>query len=165
MSETTNGQICFGIPFEEGYEFPWDSLDDCTYDGIDDWWTFAVCDYKPPVEIYDNNGNHINGIEPEQEVLDEYYDSLNAFEDANPCPVEVVNYCHADNPMIILAVPSSVMFAIRGNPLAFDPLKLIVTDKERADLIDFCKEYCYPKDSYYNFPEMKPEWYLSSYWG
>ena len=36
MGVSTDGQICFGIAFEECTEFPWDSEE---YDGdIDAWW-------------------------------------------------------------------------------------------------------------------------------
>lgn len=37
MSQSTNGQITYGIPFPEGFQFPWN---DEKYEfSIQEWWT------------------------------------------------------------------------------------------------------------------------------
>jgi len=35
MGQSTDGQICYGVKFEEDFEFPWD---DDPYLDEDDWW-------------------------------------------------------------------------------------------------------------------------------
>src|SRR5437868_783086 len=98
MSVSTDGQIGYGVIFEDGCEFPWGDSDP------EQWWR-NECGFK------------------------------------SSFPVELVNYCSGDYPMYMLAVPSSILSNSRGYPEEFDPIKLVVTDKEKAPLIDFCKKY------------------------
>jgi len=164
MGVSTDGQISFGILFEEGYEFPWDCE---AHDGdVEDWWIYKVCGYKNPIELYDGKGEYINGREPSKEESDLYYDTKRKFFEAHPIPVELVNYCSGDYPMYMVALPNSCMSNSRGDPKEIDLQKLTVTEEDKAKLIEFCEKHCKPsEDSCCEFPEMKPKWYLSSYWG
>lgn len=154
MGVSTDGQICYGVKFEEGYEFPWD----IDHDGdIEEWW-LAVKGFKPSVEVYDSDGEYINGIEPEESVINNYYQEKRDFVKANPRPVEEVNYCSGNCPMYILAIPSSCKSNSRGYPESFKPEELAVTDEEKSGLAAFIEEYELE-------PESEPGWWLSSYYG
>ena len=59
--------------------------------------------------------------------------------------------------MIILATPSSILRAYRGDPTKFNPDNLAVDEKEDRELRSFCEKY--------NLCEDEPSWWLSSYWG
>lgn len=54
MSTSTDGQICFGVVFEEDYEFPWDDENN-----FEKWWQ-TVNGFKPSFEIYDDKGEYLN---------------------------------------------------------------------------------------------------------
>ena len=155
MGTSTNGQISFGIVFEEEFEFPWDK----EFEGdIEQWWLLDVCKYKPPFELFDETGNYINGIEPSKDQVSAYFDSEREFLDAHRCPAELLNYCSADSPMYALVIPSTVVTARRGDPVLLDLKGLVVDDFERQALLDFCARH--------NIECAEvPHWILSSYWG
>lgn len=60
MGTPTNGYISFGIVFSEYAEFPW-NIDD----RIEDWWVEDVCGYEPSFEIFDEDGEFIEGERPD----------------------------------------------------------------------------------------------------
>lgn len=151
MGTSTNGQICYGIAFDEGHQFPW-------RDDIEHWWLFDVLGFRHSFEIYDNSGNYLDGVRPPQAVISQYYGEKFQFAKNNPLPVSPVNYCSIDYPMIILAVPSTLRACGRGTPLEFNPEDLQVSDEERQALLGFCQEHNI------EVPD-KPMWHLSSYWG
>lgn len=157
MGQSTNGQICFGILFEEDYEFPWMTSDDEDWNGIDDWWIYQVHGFKHDIDLYDENGHHIGGKPPSAEDLEKYYGPKRAFEKAHPIPVELVNYCSGDAAMYIMAVPRTVRTARRGYPEIFEPADLVVTEEEKTTLIKFCEQHNI------DMPD-EPKWYLSSLW-
>lgn len=46
MGMSTDGQLCFGICFEDGFEFPWDNEE---FDNsIERWWNANKTDNTPP---------------------------------------------------------------------------------------------------------------------
>ena len=157
MTTSTDGQICFGLMFEEDTEFPWDDTE--RWDDIDDWWLSYVLKWLPPFELYDEDGEYIGGVKPPEEKIEQYHREKIAFElKAPPLPVQLVNYCSAQYPSYILAVPSTCRSASRGYPEAFHPSDLKVNPEEIDALLEFCREYGIEIDS-------EPTWYLSSYWG
>ena len=82
MSTSTDGQICYGIAFEEGFEFPWDADE---YDGdIEEWWTVGILGFRRSFEMFTSQGEWIGGVEWPQEKCDEYYDERRRFEEARP---------------------------------------------------------------------------------
>src|SRR5687768_12176248 len=107
MGTSTNGEISYGIAFDEDFEFPWD--DDDGEGDLENWW-LAVNGYKPPFEVYDENG-YIGGKRPSEEKLSEYFAAQRSFQAAHPLPVELVNVCSGEYPMYILAVKETVLTA------------------------------------------------------
>lgn len=164
MSTTTDGQICYGIMFDEGYKFPWDTEQ---WDGdSNEWWLYEVCRYRNPFELYENGGyRYIGGVKPPNAVIKQYHDAKHNFLAKHPFPVKEVNYCSCEVPMYIIAIERTVIEANRGYPTVFDPVSLVVTEAERENLIEFCLQYLQPINDGDEFPLMEPQWYLSSYWG
>ena len=155
MSTTTNGEVCVGVLLNdeaEEFELPWMAADvDCDEE---EWW-LKVNGYKPPFELFTEDGDYIGGVEPPRAKVREYYAHKTAWMKLNPLPFELVNYRSGDCPMYILAVPGTVQTANRGYPkeLTLDtrirPLRQIV-------LREFCKKYNLPTEF---------KWWLTSYWG
>ena len=133
MGVSTNGQIAFGYSFEEETEFPWG-------DDVEAWWR-KVRGYTPEVELYDADGNYLNGIEPSKEATSAYYAAQRAWDKANPMPVEIELHCSYDYPMCIIAVPGTCYSNRRGFPQEIDPAALVVTAEQRASLDAFCNEF------------------------
>lgn len=155
MGVSTNGEISYGVAFDEGYEFPWDK----DHDGdIDDWWIYGVHGFKHSFELFDSAGNYLNGRKPPEDEISRYFDEKREFAAAHPLPVELVNYCSGDYPMYVLAVPGVGIVARRGYPTEFAPEKLAVTENGRNAFLKFCADHGIelPKE---------PEWLLTSYWG
>ena len=151
MTTSTNGQICYGVLFQEDFEFPWHSEDDNDLEG---WWR-RVNGYKPLFEMFTEEGRWIGGKEWPQEKRTEYYDHLFAWQKSHPVPIVDVNYCSGDYPMYILACPSSFVSASRGFPKMFSPLDLKVVFEEGKALVEFCHHYL-------GIDKPEPHWYLSS---
>lgn len=155
MGVSTNGQICYGVAFDEDYEFPWNK----EHDGdIDAWWLYGVLGFKHSFELFDAAGNYLNGREPSREESSRYFAESREFVASRPLPVELLNYCSGDCPMYALAVPGTVLTARRGYPAEFDPAALTVTDDGREALRKFCIDYGI------ELPQ-EPTWLLTSYWG
>lgn len=149
-----DGQLCYGILFEENYEFPWDSRE---WDGdIDNWWLYKVHRYTNPFELFDEEGNWINGVEPAEEIIDQYYGERRKFrENRPPLPVELVNCRSCDYPIYILAIPDSVRIAHRGYPRKVIPVDFSSLIGGHDLLIRFCHVHNIKvKD--------EPRWWLSS---
>jgi len=157
MGTSTDGQICYGVLIEEGTLLPWDNDE---YDGdIEDWWIYGVLGFKHSFEIYDKDGNFIDGVQPSQEKLDAYYSERRKFEEQNEkLPVELVNCCSGDYPMWIIALPRTIINAKRGYPESFNPAQLKISNKEKELLFAFCKKFKIEMTDV-------PRWWLSSYWG
>lgn len=153
MGVSTNAQICYGIAFDEEFEFPWSECDD-----IEDWWVFNVLGFKHAVEIYTPEGEYIDGVKPAADVINKYYADIRAFRDAHPMPIKLVTHCSGDYPMYILAVPGSRITCSRGDWVELDPAALTVTQEEHNRLVHFCEEFSIVVDN-------TPRWLLTSYWG
>jgi len=159
MGNNAEGRICYGIKLEQDYEFPW-AAD--KHDGdIEDWWIYAVCGYQDPFPLYKEDGNFLDGPRPSEERLNAYYHPKWAFQKSHPVPVSLVNYGGG----YILAVPGSLLSGEWGDPVEFNPAKLVVTADQRQALIDFYQKYCMPTDEYTDVPVLEPKWYLRGYWG
>lgn len=151
MGVSTDGRICFGLLYEEGFDFPWDEDEK----DIEDWWRDQH-DWKPSKEVYDGDGNHLPGITKAD--IEAFYKEQRDWDEAHPLPVEVVNVCSGDCPIYMLAIPSTVKTANRGYPVIID----INTDfqfkeGERQAFLDFIQTHELQT-------EHVPAWYLSSEW-
>lgn len=163
MGQSTDGQICFGVAFPEGFEFPWDT--NAQYDGdIENWWKHLK-GFVPLFEMWDERGNYKDGKEPSKEEKDKYYAHMRKWDKDNPVPIEMINYCSGDCPMYMIAVTSSVKKNNRGYPKAFDPVKLIVMPEEVRVLKEFIEKYVDVESIDDKDFDPVPRWYLSSYWG
>lgn len=153
MGTSTDAQICYGIQFEEDFEFPWG-------DDLEEWWVNNVLGYSPPFEVYDQSGNYIGGNEPPKEIIIEYFSARRQFIDSSPkCQIVEVNYCSADYPMIILAIDTSVIRARRGYPEKIDPSAIEEGSENFSNVLKaFCETHGIETDS-------EPAWFLCSYWG
>ncbi len=159
MGISTNGQINFGILFEEDFPFPWDKEE---FQGdIDEWWIYEICGYKNPFELYDGKGEYLDGKKPSEEKSEEYYNLRSAFAMKHPLPITVVNCCSCDYHIDIIAIPNKGLNCLRGDPTPFNPQDLKVSSGSEQKLVSFCEKYCIG-DDYYNSPELIPKWYLSS---
>lgn len=154
MGVSTDGQICFGVLFEDGYEFPWDADE---FEGFEEDWWRSVNGYIPLHKPYTEDGNYAPGWGQNDPRLDEHYKHKQAWEDEHPLPFELVNYCSGEYPMYILAIPGTVITAYRGVPVEIQPSLTI--DKKALDRFnDLCAKF--------NIEfEQGPCWWLSSYWG
>ncbi len=146
MGTSTDGQLCFGIKLEEEV-LPWgdESLEDIWLDAFD-----------LPESPYNEFGEYKPEYSADDPRADEYYSQRSAILRDNPLPIKEVDYCSADCPIMILAVPSSCLTCYCGYPLQIDPTKLVVTDEEVKALLDFCQRFGLSGE---------PTWWLSSYWG
>jgi len=152
MSVSTDGQLCFGSMFDEGYEFPWD---EDRFGGEIEYWWLEELGWKPPVEVYDEGGRRIDGVEDSD--IAKYYGDRRAILKANPLPVQPVNYCSGECPMYILAVPSTCLSAYRGYPKSLSPGEFTVDDADLESFNIFCRNY--------DLLEGPTTWWLSSYTG
>lgn len=156
MGTSTDGQIGYGVLFEEDYEFPWTDGED---DDERSWW-IVESGWKGEA-IYGEDGNYLPGIAGDgngDPRVEEYDRSRDEWLAEHPIPFETINYCSASCPMIMLAVPGSIITANRGYPREIDPASLTVEPQAVDALLNFCKAHqlAYEGD---------PGWYLSSYWG
>lgn len=149
-----NGNLSYGYVFEEGYEFPWD---DDKYNGdIDDWWE-DVRGFRGTIEYpFDEFGEYKPGINSGSPEVSKYISERQEWFKANPCPVELVNYCSRDYPAYILASKSlsSSYDESERVPDGF------FNDNEDAHtiLLNFFKEYGIVPE-----PGAVAGWWLSSY--
>lgn len=163
MGTSTNGEISFGIMFEEDFEFPWDEeMDDGenshNFEGdIEEWWRlmngFSIADSP-----YDQQGNYKPGVKEGDPRINAYHERQCEWDKAHPLPVQLVNYQSGDCPAYILAVPQSVITARRGCPEVLKIEELNTNEAATTVLVEFCKRFGIEHDQ-------QPKWWLSSYWG
>jgi len=158
MTVSTDGQLCYGVAFEEGFEFPWDDYGD-DYGNIEEWWKDVKGFAPVSVDPYDDKGNYVKGFNSRSPEVRAYHDERKAWEKANPLPVTLVNYCTHDDPSYILAAPDKSYTAKRGYPQAINLVEMQDNiEEDRAKLIQFLEEFEIEYDE-------DPDWLLSGYWG
>lgn len=174
MGVSTDGQLCYGVMFDEDHQFPWDADEDGYLeswwhevhgwiDGDDNpagaWYPYtAAGEYKP--EIAPKNRWDRPTDPRHREWLDKKEEWIKA--NVPPLPICEVNYCSAEAPMYILAVPSTFSNNRRGYPAVIDPEKDFELNEAEVNAArDFIQKYCCedPDESFLF------AWYLSSYWG
>ncbi len=157
MGQSTDGQISYGVYFEEGFEFPWS---EDKYEGdIDDWWR-DVNGYKPPFEPFTEEGHWAEGFSTKDPRMKEYHGHRMSWDEDNPIPVELVNACSCDYPEWIVSIPGTVTRCNRGYPTQLEPEngEFDVSKEDIENLMAFFEKYGIECPS-------KPAWYLSSYLG
>lgn len=154
MGVRTDGQLSYGVVFDEGFEFPWDADE---FEGsIEAWWKY-VKGFVNPVEYpcCDDGENYKPGIHQGSPIIKEYYAAEREWQKANPIPVEVVNYCSYPRPMYIIATKHT--YNRRGDSNEIDLEWMLDIEEYRERLINFLNEFGIEFDE-------KPRWYLSSFW-
>lgn len=151
MGVSTDGKICFGVDFDEDFEFPWNSEDDEIE--IDDWWR-DLHNYVNPYQIWTDDGNLKEDITPEDKR--KYYDYRHQWIEDNPVPFELVNTCSCDYPIYMLAMPKTNVNCSRGYPTEIDlnMFNLVTQDVDKFKTA--LKKY--------GLYISEPKWYLSSLW-
>lgn len=157
MGFNVSASLVFGYSFEEGFEFPW-----CDEDGesdIDSWWLYEVHGYKPPFEIYMDDGNYIGGVEPSKEKLDEYYAHKRGFEEKiGETPVKL-EFCNTyDYTSVIIHHPARTFGCWGYEPEEIDPAKLTVPETDKQVLKDFLDKHGIEYEG-------EPRWWLSAFYG
>jgi hypothetical protein len=151
MSTSTDGQLSYGVLFDQGFRFPWDTKDG--HGSLNDWW-LEVKGFKPTYYPYTEEGDHKE--DATELLISEYYNQKAAWKKATPLPVFLINYCSCDYPMYILA--SKHIECSRGYPEEINIDFLQDTQEAHAKLIQFLEEFGIEHED-------KPRWLLSSYWG
>lgn len=150
---STDAQICYGIAFEEGFEFPW---------GIEPWWGDHeawwrdVNGYESLWYPYTEDGDYKPGVDGNDPRVDEYHSHKSSWIRENPFPLTLVHCGSYDFSEVILAVTSTFVIA-EGYGESFRPSQLIVHDGSRNVLLDFCRMW--------NIESNHPKWWLSTYRG
>ena len=153
MGMHADGQICFGILLEEETELPWNDSD-----GEEAWWR-SVNGYVAPFTPYTLDGSYAEGWGPKDPRFEEYFAHQRAWEKEHPLPFEMVNACHYDYPVWILAEPDSMVRARQGSPEALlEDMFSEDMDAYADRLVQFCKTHGIEFEG-------KPKWYLSGCWG
>lgn len=148
MGVSTNGNICYGILFEEDTEFPWGERE------FESWWR-EVNGFE---SMYDEDGEYKAGHEPTPEERTAYWEYEDKFDAAHPLPFALVNAQSMSYPVYILALASTVLTARRGHPVEIgEHLRLTASVQGHHDLVAFCDKYDI------SYPAL-PTWYLSSFW-
>jgi hypothetical protein len=161
MGVSTDGQLSFGILFEENYVFPWDENEDGQSPSgsgdIEEYWKKLKGFVNPAEDPFDEKGNYKAGFSSDHPGTKEWYSNKRVWLFNNPIPIEIVNYCAGDYPMIILATKH--ISCGRGYPTVIDPDFLNINiEEEEKKLSDFLS-ICGIETT------EKAKWYLSSYWG
>jgi len=153
MGVSTDGQLSFGVTFEEGFEFPWDF----DHNGdIESWW-LDVRGFLPSVpRPWTKDGDYAPGFIKSDPRITEWLSQKSTWLKANPIPVEVVNYCSGDYPLYLLATRHTENY--RGYPKKIDPHAMLDTRRDAERLKKFMDEWGIENDQ-------EPAWWLSSYWG
>ena len=150
MSTSTDAILCYGVEYEEDYEFPWGS------DDAEDWYYYKILGFNHSVEIYTPEGGYIGGIRPSDKVINKYYAEYAAFKEKRALPFRVVWHCSAEYPMYILAQPNSVLTASRGYPVEVD-MNVDVSGDVNTRFVAFLQKY--------NLDIHPCKWIMASYWG
>jgi len=157
MSVSTNAYLCYGVVFPEEYEFPWDAA---PYEGdIDEWWLWQVLKFKPTVEIFNAEGNFLEGMNENHPLFEQYFKEQDTLIADNPLPVGLVNCCSGSYPRYVLAIPSTTKTALRGYPTSITLDDFSVSEEDYRALLQFIVLHKL------TFKGMNPGWVLASYWG
>lgn len=158
MGISTDGQLCYGVKFEEDYEFPWEDED------IDDWWLIESGWKWDGEEPFTPEGEYAPGFGNNDPRIEEYFRSRHLWLRDHPCPIVEVNYQSGDYPAYILAAPSTVITARRGYPERIDPLVLRQGEDIEGEFnieVEALEKFLRKYDLFID----EPAWWLSSYYG
>lgn len=143
--------ICFGVHIEDASNLPWNKY----FDGdAEDWWR-AEIGYKPPFELYADDGSLIPGKSDDDKTA--YWKHCYEFNKANPMPVAIVHGGWSDEPDVIIAVNGSGNTTFYGN---VDEIDLSMFQEDMAEKSAFLKEFCAKHGIELN---KEPAWLVTSH--
>jgi hypothetical protein len=157
MGVSTDAKLCYGISFEEGYEFPW--MQEKYDHDIDAWWRDVNGFVNRMPCPWTDEGEYAEGVSQGDQVIDDYFQVQRKWDEEHPLPVEIVHHCSDECTMYIIAIPGTLQKAWSGDVTEIDPAYFFQSLGNQVDaLIEFCKKY-----------EIEitdtPKWLLCSYWG
>lgn len=136
MGMSADAVLCYGMEFEEGYEFPWSDIDD-----IDTWWREEL-GFKHKKYIWkDDESDYLDGITEEEK--DFYYQEIRDFDKANPCPVELV-FCGSmasDCYSTVIAAPKPMVRGSWDGATQFHPDEFKVRPEVLQKYYEFMNKY------------------------
>lgn len=153
MGQGTDGQLYYGVVFEEGFEFPWsgDEFDD----DIEQWWGSDQDFGENPFTPQGSYKEGWSGGDPRTKA---YFAKRRAWLAENPPPFQEVNVCSDSYPIYMLALPGYGGKASRGCPEKVPPEDLFVPSSD----IDQFKAALTKLGIKFKAEDLG--WYLSSYW-
>ena len=154
MGIRNDGQLNYGIPFDEGMEFPWDEE---KFEGdIEVWWVVINGGPIEPDNITTPDGR--DWLPGGQEQHDVYLEEKRNFLNDNPLPIKLVTYCSYEYPMYLIGSPHLSFNAARGEAVKVNRSQVVVEDNYKNIIIDFCDKYGIDMPC-------EPGWYLTSLYG
>lgn len=155
MGSCSDATICFGIAFEEGYEFPWDSME---FDNdLEDWW-LSVNNYEPPFQLWQEDENGVfQYVEENRHRSSEYYQHQRDWLKEHPLPVEEHRCGSYECYNTVLAVPNTTVDGDWEYPTEFNPKDLVISPTDLRPFEEFIDKYV---------PDAKePKWLLFGFYG
>lgn len=152
MGISSDGQLNYGICFEEEFEFPWG-------EDVKEWWKKINGFKNPHPSPFDETGNWKDGKEDDA-VYEVWLSFEREWENNNPIPIEMKMHCSYDYPMYIMICPETGYYNSRGFPteIPLHELNNFHTEKAQAIIKEFCKKYEIETD-------FKFGWWLTSLYG
>ena len=155
MGSSINGQIVFGVDLGEDAELPWDD-EKYNNDGFDGWW-MDVQGYVPIHHPWTLEGEYAEGWTCDDPRFEEYSAHRAAWEEANPCPVEVESYGTGDYPIHMLVIPGYGL-ASSWDTTVIKPEHLVAPPQEKIDaFVELMATHGIEHDG-------EPAWLLSAYY-
>jgi hypothetical protein len=154
MSVSSDGILTYGYALEEDAYVPWN---DEKYNNDFDVWWMQVNGYKPPHDLYDENGGYRPEITMKEKNENREY--RKQFHDDHPQPIQLVQHCSYEYPMYIIAAKETTTLASRGYPRMIELELLTLASNGQADIL---KEFC---DEYDIEVKGEPAWWLASMYG
>ena len=157
MGISSDGQLNYGICFDEEFGFPWNINDD--EDDIELWWENVLGFKHTLPSPFDENGNWKKGVE-DRKAFYEWNGERDDFMKANPIPIEMHMHCSYDYPMYIMTLPKTGFYNSRGDAteIKLHELNNFHSEIAIATIKEFCKKYEIES-------EFKFSWWLTSLYG
>ena len=153
MGISSDGQLSYGIPFDEDFVFPWSEYVDGE---IYEWWEVEN-GYTPLYHVF-SGGEYAPGFTKDDPRVYEEYDNNNRWRKENPIPIELVMYCSYDYPTYLIAAPEYNYSVSRGYASKIRLPSHEEIAKYRKTIVDFCNKWGIEMPC-------EPDFYLTSLYG
>lgn len=150
MGCNARAEIRYGYPCAEDAELPWG-------EDIEGWWR-EINGYKPPFELYTDEGEYIGGKKPNENLIDKYYEHQHKWEEENPLPVMLCFTGSHDYPQTFIALPDAGSETEWGHFLNINDDCMAQKPDRHEVLEKFISDYEIETDG-------EPGWYLFAFYG